>query len=68
MTARVRAAREAPLSQLALEHDFRNFADNPAIRTVDAQLQPGSRAGEASLLLTGDPPGRWHRRKALESA
>ena len=57
--ARMSAARETPLNQPALEHDFRNLADNSAIRTVDAQLQPGVNAGEASLLLTVDPASRF---------
>lgn len=57
--ARMHVARAEPLSQPALEHDFRNLADNPAIRTVDARLQPGARPGEAALLLTVNPAPRF---------
>ncbi|WP_162806551.1 ShlB/FhaC/HecB family hemolysin secretion/activation protein [Sphingosinicella terrae] len=41
-----------PLDAIALERDFRRLADDPAIRTVNAQLRPGGRPGEASLLLS----------------
>jgi hemolysin activation/secretion protein len=55
---RLPAATQAPLSLLAIERDFRLLADNPAIRTVNADLRPGRHPGEASLLVTVDPQPR----------
>ena len=55
---RMPSALRRPLSGLDIERDFRLLADDPAIRTVNADLQPGSRAGEASLLLLIDPQDR----------
>ena len=43
------SADERPLSALAIERDFRLLAENPAIRTINADLRPGARPGEASL-------------------
>ncbi|GAC1412016.1 MAG: hypothetical protein NVSMB69_14480 [Novosphingobium sp.] len=59
IVARMHAAREEPLSQPALEQDFRNLADNPAIRTIDARLQPGVRPGEAARPRTVAPAPRF---------
>ncbi len=55
---RMTAAREVPLNLTSLERDFRLLADNPAIRSVNADLRPGSRPGEATLALTVDPQSR----------
>ena len=52
---RMPAVNDVPLSAIDIERDFRLLADNPAIRTVNADLRPGSRPGEASLNLTIAP-------------
>jgi hemolysin activation/secretion protein len=52
---RMPSARARPFSAYALERDFRLLAADPAIRTVDASLQPGSRPGEAMLDLVVAP-------------
>lgn len=52
---RMTAARETPLNASAIERQFRLLAENPAIRTVDANLRPGGRPGEAQLTLTVEP-------------
>lgn len=52
---RMPAARANPLNIQAIEHDFRLLADNPAVLTVNADLKPGARPGEASLVMTVDP-------------
>lgn len=48
---RMGSATRQPLSALAIERDFRRLADDPAIRTVNAQLVPGAAPGEARLRL-----------------
>ena len=48
-----------PLSALAIERDFRLLAEDPAIRTVNADLRPGGAPGEASLHLTIVPEDRF---------
>jgi hemolysin activation/secretion protein len=55
----VPAASNQPLSAIAIERDFRLLAEDPAIRTVNADLRPGARPGEASLLLTVTPQDRF---------
>jgi hemolysin activation/secretion protein len=57
--ARMPAARAQPLDAIAIERDFRLLTDDPAIRTVDADLQPGDRPGEARLTLVVDPQPRF---------
>jgi len=56
---RLPSAGERPLSILDLERDFRRLAEDPAIRTVNADLRPGARPGEASLALTVLPQDRF---------
>lgn len=55
---RMPSAMRRPLSGLDIERDFRLLADDPTIQTVNADLRPGSRPGEASLLLLIDPQDR----------
>ena len=56
--ARMTSAGRQPLSAVEIERDFRRLADDPAIRTVDAQLRPGAAPGEASLRLVVQPRAR----------
>jgi hemolysin activation/secretion protein len=49
---RLPAAGRRPLSAVAIERDFRLLTEDPALRTVNAQLRPGAAPGEASLALT----------------
>jgi hemolysin activation/secretion protein len=53
------SAQRRPLNAAAIERDFRRLADDPAIRTVDAQLRPGAAPGEASLHLEIVPRDRF---------
>ena len=55
---RMPSAGHVPLSAVAIERDFRLLADDPAIRTVNAQLRPGAAPGEASLSLAVLPERR----------
>ena len=55
---RMPATAESPLNISRIERDFRLLADDPAIRTINADLRPGTRAGEASLIVTVDPQPR----------
>jgi len=48
---RLPSAGDLPLNATPIERDFRLLAQDPAIRTVSADLRPGSRPGEASLHL-----------------
>lgn len=52
---RLRAAFDEPLNIEQVERDFRLLADDPAIATVNANLEPGRNPGEASFTLTVDP-------------
>ncbi|QAY77220.1 ShlB/FhaC/HecB family hemolysin secretion/activation protein [Sphingosinicella sp. BN140058] len=52
------AAARTPLSAVAIERDFRLLAESPAIRTINADLRPGARPGEASLHLLVEPARR----------
>jgi hemolysin activation/secretion protein len=56
--ARMPSAGAVPLDITAVERDFRLLADDPAIRTVGADVRPGARPGEARLQLTIDPQPR----------
>lgn len=49
---RISSASRQPLSAVAIERDFRLLTEDPALRTVNAQLRPGAAPGEASLALT----------------
>jgi hemolysin activation/secretion protein len=57
--ARMTSARRVPLNGIAIERDFRTLAADDAIRTVKADLQPGTRPGEARLALLVDPAPRF---------
>jgi hemolysin activation/secretion protein len=52
------SAANVPLSAVAIERDFRLLAEDPAIRTINAQLRPGAAPGEASLSLAVLPERR----------
>ncbi|HEY0646592.1 ShlB/FhaC/HecB family hemolysin secretion/activation protein, partial [Phenylobacterium sp.] len=56
---RMPSARRRPLSAVELERDFRLLAEDPGIRTINADLRPGARAGEASLGLAVLPQDRF---------
>ncbi len=56
---RMPAARSRPLSAIDLERDFRLLAEDPAVRTVNADLRPGARPGEASLTVSIFPQDRY---------
>ena len=56
---RMAAADHRPLSAIELERDFRLLAEDPAIRTINADLRPGARPGQASLALTVLPQDRF---------
>lgn len=55
---RMSAATATPLNAIALEQQFRLLAENPAIATINADLRPGGRAGEATLQVTVEPAAR----------
>jgi hemolysin activation/secretion protein len=57
--ARMPSARALPLNGLDIERDFRSLAADDAIATVKADLQPGTRPGEARLALLVDPAPRF---------
>ena len=56
---RMPAARQRPLNAFELERAFRVLAEDPAIRTINADLRPGVRPGEASLALSILPQDRF---------
>jgi hemolysin activation/secretion protein len=56
---RLPAAKAAPFNAADLEREFRLLAEDSALRTVNASLQPGSAPGEAQLDLTVDPQPRY---------
>ncbi|MBX3485619.1 ShlB/FhaC/HecB family hemolysin secretion/activation protein, partial [Phenylobacterium sp.] len=58
VTARMPSTTRRPLSAGELERDFRLLAEDPAIRTINADLRPGARPGEASLVLAIYPQDR----------
>jgi len=53
------STRRRPLSAYQIEREFRLLADDPAVATVNADLRPGVRPGEASLRLTVVPERRF---------
>jgi hemolysin activation/secretion protein len=53
--ARLPSVANSPFNAIALERDFRSLADQGAIRTVQADLRPGTKPGEATLKLVVDP-------------
>jgi hemolysin activation/secretion protein len=55
---RMASAQEVPLNLTAIESDFRLLAEDPAIRSINADLRPGARPGEATLAVTVDPQSR----------
>ena len=55
---RMPSAGEVPLNTVDLERDFRLLTDDPAIRTITAQLIPGDAPGEARLSLAVEPKPR----------
>ena len=56
---RLPSARNQPLNVRAIEREFRLLSEDPAIRTVNANLLPGGLPGEASLRLEVDPQPRF---------
>jgi hemolysin activation/secretion protein len=59
---RLPAATRMPFDSVALENEFRLLAEDPAIRMINAQLNPGEQPGEASLSLSVDPAPRFDSR------
>ncbi|HEY2178518.1 MAG TPA: ShlB/FhaC/HecB family hemolysin secretion/activation protein [Caulobacteraceae bacterium] len=57
--ARLPAADHWPLDAIAVEREFRRLADDPAVRTLNVTLNPGTRAGEASMAILVDPQPRY---------
>ena len=55
---RMPSAQQRPFSAVHLERDFRLLAEDPAISTVNAEIRPGARPGEADLQLTVLPQDR----------
>ncbi|MBS0334473.1 MAG: ShlB/FhaC/HecB family hemolysin secretion/activation protein, partial [Proteobacteria bacterium] len=49
----------APFNALDVEQQFRRLAQDPAVRTVGADLAPGAAAGEANLEIVVDPAPRY---------
>jgi len=56
---RLTAAFGRPLNAVDLERQFRLLAQDPAIRTLNADLRPGGRPGEASLAVSVYPQDRF---------
>ncbi len=52
---RMPAVKNIPLNAIEIEQQFRLLTENPAIQTVNAELRPGAKPGEAQLLLTVNP-------------
>ncbi|MFD1611965.1 ShlB/FhaC/HecB family hemolysin secretion/activation protein [Sphingomonas tabacisoli] len=59
IASRAAAAQQGPVDAIAVERDFRLLSDDPAIRTVRADLKALETAGEAQLVLTVDPAPRY---------
>lgn len=57
--SRFPSARQRPLSAVEIERDFRLLAEDPAVRTVTADVRPSDRPGEASLNLIIHPEERF---------
>ncbi|HEY3951681.1 ShlB/FhaC/HecB family hemolysin secretion/activation protein [Phenylobacterium sp.] len=56
---RMAAAQAAPFNALDVEQQFRRLAQDPAVRTVSADLVPGAAPGEANLEVVVDPAPRY---------
>lgn len=59
VTNRMPSAREVPLDVIAIERDFRLLAEDPAVDSVSADLQPGDVPGEARLAMLVRPTERF---------
>lgn len=59
VTRRMPSVRQSPVDAAAIERDFRLLSDDPAVRTVRAELKGLERAGEAQLALAIDPAPRF---------
>lgn len=57
--ARLPAAAAVPFNAQAVEREFRLLAQNPAIRTINADLKPGQSPGEGVLQVTVEPQQRF---------
>ncbi len=55
---RMQSTARIPLDAEAIERDFRQLTEDPAIATVTADLRPGTNPGEAVLAMTVDPVPR----------
>lgn len=55
---RLPAASHTPLNAVALEREFRLLASDPAISSINADLRPGQRPGEALVRFTVVPQSR----------
>ena len=58
ISQRLSAASETPLDGTALERQFRLLAEDPAVSTINAQLNPGGAPGQATLAVVVDPQPR----------
>jgi hemolysin activation/secretion protein len=56
---RLAAAFSRPLNAVDLERQFRLLAEDPAIRTINADLRPGAKPGEAALAVSVYPQDRF---------
>ncbi|WP_293675873.1 ShlB/FhaC/HecB family hemolysin secretion/activation protein [uncultured Phenylobacterium sp.] len=56
--ARLPSAAAVPFNAQAVEREFRLLAQDPAIRTINANLRPGQAPGQASLQITVEPQAR----------
>ena len=56
---RMDAAAATPFNALDVEQQFRRLAQDPAVRTVGADLVPGASPGEANLEVVVDPVPRY---------
>lgn len=57
--ARLPSAYRYPFNAAAFERDFRLLAEDPAVATVNADLRPTGRAGEAALAVSVTPADRF---------
>lgn len=53
------SARAVPLNAGELERDFRLLAEHPAVRSINTQLLPGARPGEARIDVVVTPQPRF---------
>jgi hemolysin activation/secretion protein len=56
---RMPSAYRSPFNAAAFERDFRLLAEDPAVATVNADLRPTGRAGEAALAVSVTPADRF---------